>query len=289
MWLAAILLLVLFAGGSYFLAQRTPLAGWGILIALFIVLLPLTSKERYDHLRLIFKSKEVFKVRLIENALLSLPFMISLVWVDWMAAVGAIIVVFGLTVKPLGRLIPYSIPTPFNRIPVAFPSGFRRLLIVHLLSWVICVFAITIDNYNMGLFSIILNWLLIYAYYGKIEPLEYVWMNSSTPKNLIVNRMREGLLGALMLILPFVICFIILDPSQWYLPVAILFLGVLNLWNVILSMLGDFPEETTIPNGIIVALSLMLPPLLLVSLFYFYAKAKNNLKTILHDTTEEHH
>ncbi len=284
--LAIVLVIALFAGGTYLLDQRTSFAPWVILGIQVVLLFPLTSKKRYDHLQLIFKSKKVFKVRALENLLISIPFMVSLAVIDWKVAFASFLPVLFLALKMKYRVLPFSLPTPFQKIPVYFPSGFRKYLFGHLLTIVVAVFGISIQNYNLGIFSIVLNWLFIFGYFGKVEPLEYVWIYAKSPKKYLLTKVKEGIVASSIIILPFVLIFIVVDWTTWYIPLLIYVIGLINLINLILASYVSFPDEITLPNGILIAISLMLPPLAIVGIGYFYSKARFNLKTVLNDSSK---
>ncbi|CAG5079200.1 hypothetical protein [Parvicella tangerina] len=282
--LAVALILVLFVGGTYFLHQKTPYAAWIIFGIVVTVLFPLSSRTRYDHLQLIFKSTEVFKVRLLENLLISIPFLICMGSLNWVVAVITFVPITVLAFKIRHRILPFSLPTPFQKIPVHFPSGFRKYFFLHLFTIPLAVFAISIENYNLGLFAIILNWLFVFGYFGKVEPLEYVWIHSKTPKQFLMTKIKEGILGSSFIIVPIALVFIAVDFSVWYFPVVIYLLGLINLINLILASYISFPDEMSLPNGILIAITFMLPPLALIGLGYFYTKASQNLKLILNDS-----
>lgn len=279
--LSLLLLVVVFAGGTYLLKERTVHAGWIILIIQLLVLTPLNRKERVDHLKVIFKKGQVFKVRLIENFLMSFPFFISLFFVDPKLILVSWPLVLLIAVRLFRIKVFRSIPTPFKSYPVILPSGFRRLYMLHFLLILLGAFAVIIENYNLALFTIVGQWLVLIGYYHKSEPVEYVWIYSLNPSRFLKKQIKDGWVGASVIILPLVIILILINTGAWYLPVVIYILGILNLTNLILVKYTDFPDETTLANGVIASLGVLLPPLLLFMLPYFYIKAKTNLKQML--------
>ena len=58
-------------------------------------------------------------------------------------------------------------------------------------------------------------------------------------------------------------------------------LGYCYLLTVILAKYSAYPKKINLPQGILLALSLAMPPLLLVLVPFFYIQSKNRLKEIL--------
>lgn len=279
--LSFLLLGAVFAGGTYLLTARTVYAGWVILLVQLFILIPLNRVDRFGHLKILFKTGQIFKIRMIENFLLSFPFFISLLFVDGKLILVSWSVLLFITVRPLRIKIFRSIPTPFKNYPVILPSGFRRLFVLHFLLILFGVFAIVIGNYNLALFTIVGQWIVLVGYYHKSEPVEYVWIYSLNPSRFLKKQMKDGWIGASIIILPLLIFLILTNMEAWYLPIVIFILGILNLTNLILLKYTDFPDETALSNGVIASLGVLLPPLLIFMLPYFYRKAKTNLKQVL--------
>lgn len=279
--LSFLLLGAVFTGGTYLLTARTEYAGWIILLIQLLVLTPLNCKERVDHLKVIFKKGQIFKIRMIENFLLSFPFFISLLFVDGKLILVSWGVLLLIAVRLLRIKMFRSIPTPFKNYPVILPSGFRRLSVLHFLLVLLGVFAAIINNYNLALSTVVGQWIVLVGYYHKSEPVEYVWVYSLNPSRFLKKQVKDSWIGASIIILPVVIFLILINAEAWYLPVVIYILGILNLTNLILVKYTDFPDETTLANGVIASLGVLLPPLLIFMLPYFYRKAKTNLKQVL--------
>jgi hypothetical protein len=57
----------------------------------------------------------------------------------------------------------------------------------------------------------------------------------------------------------------------------------LFLWTVILAKYSAYPGEMNLPEGMIIAISIYFPPLLLAIIPFFYTKSIRKLKYILND------
>ena len=74
-------------------------------------------------------------------------------------------------------------PTPFSKNPFEFTTGFRRTLLIFPLAYALTVIAINVDNLNLGIFSILLIFLIVLSFYSKPEEEYYVWVHADTPKS----------------------------------------------------------------------------------------------------------
>lgn len=270
-----------FAGGTYFLVSRTAYAPVILVLVQFFMILPFSESQRLDELSLVFDKAQVRKIRWLENIMLSIPVIICVGVISAQLVLVPIIGAFILGLVKLPRTRTRVIPTPFGKSPVLFPSGFRKSVPFLGIGVLIASFSIIIDNYNLGLFSVIMTFIIVYGYYSLSEPYEYIWIYSLNATEFLRLQLTKGIINTMLMTLPIVLVFFFLDIQKWYLPLVILTLGVLNLVNIICSRYRDFPNEVSIPNGIIVALSLMVPPVLIITIPYFYLKARDNLKEIL--------
>jgi hypothetical protein len=62
---------------------------------------------------------------------------------------------------------------------------------------------------------------------------------------------------------------------------AALFIGFILIITVILAKYAAYPSEMNLPEGIVIALGLSFPPMLLIFAPYFYFKAIQKLKPYL--------
>jgi hypothetical protein len=124
-------------------------------------------------------------IRMIENLLVSLPFIIFFLYrQSYLTPV--ILTVFALLLAPLSAKIPsiVVIPTPFGKHPYEFASGFRKTLLFFLAGCGLTVIAIAVDNFNLGVLTIILNMFVICSFYLQKEDVYYVWQYVPENKNI---------------------------------------------------------------------------------------------------------
>jgi hypothetical protein len=59
---------------------------------------------------------------------------------------------------------------------------------------------------------------------------------------------------------------------------ACVLIGTLFLWAMILAKYGAYPYEMNLPEAVLLAICILLPPLLLAVIPFFYAKALKKMK-----------
>src|SRR5699024_5477959 len=121
---AYLLLLGAFIGFSIFIFERTEFAKYiYVLFALFFIG-KLSEIKRNDFLKLTFDDKKIKNIRIIENLLISLPFVLFLVYKQEILYSGILILL--ATVLALSNYranLNFVIPTPFSKEPFEFCIG----------------------------------------------------------------------------------------------------------------------------------------------------------------------
>ena len=70
-------------------------------------------------------------------------------------------------------------------------------------------------------------------------------------------------------------------PSEWMTTLLVYVGSYIILGSVVVAKYSSFPHEMNVPQGIMYALSLLFPPLLVVAVWVFYSKSKKRLEPIL--------
>jgi len=175
----------------------------------------------------------------------------------------------------------FTIPTPFYKKPFEFTVGFRNTFFIFPVAYVLTVIAVSVDNFNLGIFSLLLIFLAALSFYTQPENEYFVWSFALSPGKFILGKAQTALLFTSVLSLP-----VILTLTFFYLEnieaiAAFYFTGCLFLITLISAKYAAYPDEMNLPEGIIIAVSISFPPLLLVSAPYFYFKATSKLQRYL--------
>jgi hypothetical protein len=263
-----------------YLFQKTSFAKYLVILSCLSFQFQLSEKNRTDFLQSTFGDKTKNKIRLLENLMVSIPFVSILLYKGLIFEAGILgLCSISFALVSFHAHFNLSIPTPFSKRPFEFSTGFRRTLYLFPMAYV----AINVDNFNLGVFSFLLIFLTTLGFYSKPEQEYYVWVHAETPGKFLKNKILHASKNAAFLTAPILISMLIFYPSEVALILGFFLIGLLFLWTIILAKYSSYPEEMNLPEGMIVAFSLFFPPLLLAVIPFFYLKSVNKLKFLLND------
>ncbi|WP_353127262.1 hypothetical protein [Parapedobacter pyrenivorans] len=281
-WLVYVGAPLLFAGGSVGLFSRTPYAPWIYVGIAAAVLLQLSSSARLRFLQQVFDRLIYWRIRLLENMLAVVPFILFLLYR------GEVWFVFGLlalalAVLPLriGTNGMAALPTPFSKHPFEFAVGFRSSVGMLFIAYILMIIGIYVGNGNLGIATLLLVVFVCANYYSWSEPALYVWVYRLTPRSFLGMKVRTAFLHLTVVLLPIVLAIGCFFPDDWLLVLAMSVAGYGYLALAVLAKYAAFPRIVSIPRGIFMVASFVFPPLMLVSIPYFFRHAKNNIALIL--------
>lgn len=242
----------------------------------------LADPGKINFIRQHFPGGDLRRIRATENLIVVFPFVIGLVvYQEWLMAMAVMIVALVLSYSSASPSFSIVIPTPFSRNPFEFTTGFRKNIFVLVLAAFLLVMAIIYSNANLGLFACALVLLLSLTFYMSAEQTYLVWIYNRNPAGFIMLKIRNAILSASLLFLPFAVTFLIVFPSHSLYLLAIYILGLLYLTTSILGKYAFYPSAMNLPQGIVMALSFWFPPILLFLIPYFYRRATDKLQPYL--------
>ena len=273
-------LILLLAGVQ--IIQKGDTSSW-ILVAL--VSFAFQNNNSAIHQEFLITNIGKFKIgliRQIRNVLLASPFIISLIYYDrTMHALSLLaLALVGIYVN-VPKFKTIVIPTPYRNYPFEFIVGFRRFFWVWFLLIPIVYVSKVYQNDALTLFIYAVIMLIHLQFYNNQEPTWYIWNEAKSPSEFLVNKMRIGL-----------ICNLI----SFTIPTLLLLLALSDSWIILVSMWGFsfvlcafsilnkyafIPQQLPALQGLIFALNIVFPPLLLFSIPYLFKKAEQNLKHFL--------
>ncbi len=281
-YLGFLISLIAFVGFSFLLFFKTIYAPYIYLIIALSLIVKFGETRRNDFLKSSFSSKNYRLIRAIENATITLPFVVFLgiknQWIEAIFLFSASIIFSLINFKDR---LNFTIPTPFSKRPFEFAVGFRRIYLVFFLAYFLNFMAIAVGNFSLGLFSILAIFVACMTFYGMIETEFYVWIYALTAREFLLRKIRTALLYSTILIVPNVISLIFFFPTEFHFVIIIMILGYLYLINMILSKYSAYPEPMNLPHAIIFGISVTIPPFLVFIIPFFLKKALKNLKHTL--------
>ena len=222
---------------------------------------------------------------MLENLIYAFPFALFLIYkeefvMSFLLMVSSLLlVIFNFNVN-----LNFTIPTPFGKKPFEFVTGFRKTFFIFPFAYLLTYAAIAVNNFNLGIFSLLLVGLVCLSYYLKPENEYYVWSYCLTPKDFLIEKLKIGLLYFTVLSLPIVISLGVFFYNEIGILLVFFIISYAYIIAIILAKYSAFPDEMSLPQGILIALSFMFPPILIGLIPYFYSLSVKRLTTLLNDS-----
>ncbi len=267
---------------SEYAFYKTTFAGYLILLISQGAVVSLSEKRRTDFLKMLYGDTRAKRLRVAENLIICLPFV--LVLIVYKAHLEAALSALLSVPAALGSFrasVPFTLPTPFYKRPFEFIVGFRNTFYVFPVAYLLTIIAVSVDNFNLGIFSLVLVFLTVFSYYQKPEQAYYVWMHSAKPGPFLFGKMKTALTFTTLPALPVALTLVAVFPENASSMLIVTLIGFAFLILFILAKYAAYPAEMNLPEGILIALCFIFPPLLLGLIPFFYRKAVNKLTFLL--------
>jgi hypothetical protein len=273
---------LVFVGASMLLfSSKWTYAPYIYALASLFLISKLSEIRRNDFLKFCFGSGQYIKIRILENLIVALPFVIFLVYKQHFY-LTIILVAITILIALLSFKATYNvtIPTPCYKKPFEFTVGFRNSFFVFFIAYGLAIIAVNVDNFNLGVFALGLVYFTTLGYYLKPENEYFVWSYSCTPAKFLLTKIKTALLFSFCLSLPVLILLSVFYFEYIGALLACTFLGFLYLTTLILAKYSAYPEEIGIIQAIIFAIGLF-PPMLIVVIPLFASQSIIKLKEFL--------
>ncbi len=273
---------VFFIGGSSILFYKTEYAPYIYALLAISIIQNFGKPDRIYFLKSIFTDRDLLRIRLIENILTSSPFILFLFYKHryGIAIILSAISVLMIFVKS-GNSFGKAIPTPFFKRPFEFILGFRNTWPVLFIGYALTIIGISVGNFNLAVFSVILPVLISITFYTNLENEYYIFIHSMNPNEFLISKIKTALSYSTLLSLPSIILVLSYYPDRSFIILGLTALGLLFLVASVLGKYSSYPRDINIPNGIMLGFCLLFPPLLLFLVPRFYRMSVTHLKAIL--------
>lgn len=279
---SALLIIVVFIVCSQYLFIKLDLAPWIYLGISYMILIRNMEEEGKLHLETILTKQNFRKIAWIENAIIAAPFLGFLFFKQhFLQASFLVIIILSLPMISHYKLVPKAIPTPFKKLPFELPIGFRKSILLFPLVLFITFKGIQVANTNLVIATIGAVFLIFANFYIKAEPIWYVWIFSKNRNHFLLHKLKQSLTGAAMITIPIAIILAFIFPNQWMGIILVEIGGLLLLGCVILAKYSAFPHEMGLPQGILLGLILLFPPMIVIAIPIFYKMALRKLEVYL--------
>jgi hypothetical protein len=141
--------------------------------------------------------------------------------------------------------------------------------------------SIVVSNFNLGIFSLIVTIMGCATYFTNSETKFYIWIYSLNPKEFLYAKTKMIVLYTTILCLPILISLSIFFYNKIDIILGIQCIGYLFIYMTMLAKYSIYPEKLNIRFGIVIALTIWLPPILILIIPYLYIESTKKLKEIL--------
>lgn len=277
-----VIVLAAFIGFSLLLFTKIEFAEYIYIVAGLSLLARLSETRRNHFLKTCFPGKGYYKIRIFENTVVVAPFAIFLAYkLLFIHALTLIVLAALLALFTFSGRSGFTIPTPFGKKPFEFTVGFRNAIFVFILAYFLVFMSVWVENYNLGIFSLVLVFLVCITFYFNPENEFYVWIFNLSPGKFLVKKILTALLYSTMISLPVAMALMVFYPGEILVTGGFLLAGYLYLATIVLAKYSSFPHQVNLPQFIILAVSVWFPPLLIAVIPFFFRQSVKRLNEIL--------
>lgn len=277
-WAGFLLLIAGFAGFSAYLFYKTEFAPYIYIFTAFSLITRMNDIKRVDFLKTVFPGNKYLRIRIVENLIMAFPFILFLLLRSfYIFSFGLLLLSILMALTSFRSGFNITIPTPFSGHPFEFTVGFRNTFLIVIVAYILTVIAVSVDNYNLGIFSFFLIFITTYSYYFKSENEFFVWSFSSDARSFLFRKIKTAVLYSTLLCFPVIISLSIFKPENTGLMLIFLLTGYAFLITFILAKYSAYPNEISFIHGILIALSIYFPPLLIIVIPIFFKQSVKRL------------
>ncbi|MBD79967.1 MAG: hypothetical protein CL840_13725 [Crocinitomicaceae bacterium] len=242
----------------------------------------LGTTDRNEFLKNTFTNPEFRIIRIIENGILVLPFAGFLLYnLEYVYVLGVVVASVVMSMSDRTYSVVWAIPTPFYKKPFEFIVGFRKSILALLLGLGLAILSIVVDNFNIGIFGILVTYFICLNFYSYSEPEFFVWIHAEKPASFIWGKIKTGLVHGFYIGLPLTALLAFFYFDKVYFILMFQFLGMIYIAVSTIAKYAYYPSEINTTQMVMLIISMLFPPLLIVLIPYLFSKSKHNLSHLL--------
>ena len=119
--------------------------------------------------------------------------------------------------------------------------------------------------------------LVCIFYYAKPEEKYFVWNFNRSPQSFLIEKVKTGILNFTILSLPIIATLSIYFTDEITITLLLFLLCLIYLITFILAKYAAYPNEINITQGMFLGISLVVPPILIGLIPYFYLQSVKKL------------
>ncbi len=277
---------VLLMGGLFYalsnlLFKSTPLAHQIYVVLGFGLMLTNNHPLKLGFIKATCNKTDFLKIRLFENLLYGLPFMIFILFYSF-NILYVLYLFWAAILSTYSTHVPQSntvFPTPFKK-PYEFIIGVRKGYLFVVAVYIVFVMGLLNDNYNLMLASIFGIFLICMFFYQTPEHEYYIWNYALTVKSFLTHKIKIAITQSSMLILPLCLITFIFYPLKTHFTMLVVILGYLYIIMAILSKYAIFPNTFSIQQIFMFFFVFYIPPIIVLSIPFLWPRAIKNLHNL---------
>lgn len=185
---------VLFVLGSEYIVWKADEGTYLYPIIGISFVLSLGDRDRRHMLLTIYDRSVVVQIRVLENTIVALPFVLFLIYrQEFLLGSLLLLVSWILSFSSYRFRSNFVIPTPFAKRPFEFTVGFRKSFLYIVGIYFVLMQAVIADNYNLAVATIGFLCLLTMSYYITMEYRIYVWMHDASTRRFSKGKVRTAM------------------------------------------------------------------------------------------------
>lgn len=281
-WLGFLIVLITFYGFSIYLFTTTTFANYIYAILATGLVFKHNEIKKNNFLKFTFTISFYYKIRLLENLITIAPFILFLcIYKAFYSALIVLFISMVLIFYNNGKQFSLTIPTPFYKKPFEFIVGFRSWFLIFALSYFLTAMSVIYQNFNLGIFSLILAFLVCFSFYNEPESEFYVWVHKLSVNKFLFDKIKTAILFSTLITLPITLVMLYFFKQNIHAIIGFQLLGYCYLVTIILAKYSTYPQKMNLPQGVLFAISIAIPPFLLGLIPFFYMQSAKRLKDIL--------
>lgn len=244
------------------------------------------NRKDYSFIKKIFSKGSLFWIKLVENIIISIPFIVILIVKEFYFD-GILILVFGLFLTKFHFKISNShvIIQPFAKFDYEWISAFRKYFLLPILFFIGYLIGLKVNSYMIGLVcAIIYSLQLCLPFEGIPEKPILIWQMKQTAVSFLKFKLIRTLAYSVFSLALF-FTLILFFPDQLYVTIYAWSICLLTIVGMLFIKYSQYPSVVSIMihQSIFIASSFssfFAPYMLIFTIFLLFRYASQSLRAL---------
>jgi hypothetical protein len=282
----------LFTFVSALLYDKAPYPAWIYMVLSVAALTELQNEKTNSFLKQMTSRSTFFKIKLAENSLILLPFVLVMAyyhsWLQLIIAI-ALVIPYSYSSAKLPKPKLKALKTPYAGYAYEGNFGFRSMFFAYVLYAALLIVGCAVHNIYVFMVPFFILLFCMQAVYGEIEEPIYIWMYRTSAGGFLKKKLSVLFRNYLITFAPFLLLGLVFYYAEWPLLLLCFMAGLLANIGSMLIKYHFYPGRMIVQISQMVffgctvaclAMPVMLFAVVLFLLFSAY-RARTNLKYIL--------